>query len=157
MPCTLTFLPPSPRLETTLAACRAAYNLLMAERERVRAQEGRDLRFKQLSKLLPVLKQRHPELAEVHARVLQDVAWRVDAAYRQFFAGRAPYPRPSISARDYTTFTYYGGAIRQVPGGVKLGKLGIVLEGEWERVKSVTVERRGEKWRAKIETKEIPT
>ncbi len=82
----------------TLAVCRDVYNSMVAERTAVYETEKKSLTMYNQIPQLAQWKKAHPELSEVHSQVLQNVAVRVDLAFKAFFrrvkAGEAPgYPR----------------------------------------------------------------
>jgi putative transposase len=81
---------------------------------------------------LPQLKQERPALSSVHSQVLQNVAVRIDLAFKAFFrrckAGEEPgYPRFRGKGRyDSMTFPQYGKGCQLTDGGLKLSKVGAV-------------------------------
>src|SRR5882724_9624675 len=81
----------------TLATCRDVYNSLLNERKHDFELLCKSPTRLQQQKHLPVWKQDHPELTGVFSQVLQNVAVRVDLAFKAFFrrcqAGETPgYP-----------------------------------------------------------------
>lgn len=97
-------------LETTLEECRWLYNQLLEKRKETYEQTGKGLTCYGQIKTFPRLKHERPSLATVHSQVLQNVAVRVDLAYKAFFrrwkAGEKPgYPRFKGYGR-YDSFTY---------------------------------------------------
>lgn len=97
-------------LNETLEECRWLYNYLLANRREAYEQEGKTLSLYQQQATFPILKQEHPSLASVHSQVLQNVAVRLDLAFKAFFrrskAGEEPgYPRFKGKGR-YDSFTY---------------------------------------------------
>jgi putative transposase len=97
-------------LQATLDECRWLYNHLLEQRKKVYEQTGKGLSLYQQINTLPVLKQQRPSLASVHSQVLQNVAVRLDLAFKAFFrrvkAGEKPgYPRFKGRNR-YDSFTY---------------------------------------------------
>jgi putative transposase len=106
-------------LEQQLEECRWLYNHLLAERRDAWEQRQESLRYYDQAMTLPILKATRPELAQVNAQALQNVAVRIDLAFKAFFrrvkAGEAPgYPRFRGKGR-YESITY-----PQVPSGCKL-------------------------------------
>jgi putative transposase len=81
---------------------------------------------------LPQLKHEHPTLSSVHSQVLQNVAVRIDLAFKAFFrrctAGEEPgYPRFRGKDRyDSMTFPQYGNGCQITDGMLKLSKVGAV-------------------------------
>jgi putative transposase len=86
-------------LEVVLQRCRTLYNCALEQRKTwwVRSQ-GIGATYYQQAGELPDLKVAHPEYAQVHSQVLQDVLRRMDVTYQTFFrrlkSGEKPgYPR----------------------------------------------------------------
>jgi putative transposase len=160
----------------TLDECRWLYNRLLEERQEAH-KEGRDGTsiYAQINRL-PDLKSSRKSLKKVHSQVLQNVAVRVDLAFKGFFrrrsAGEKPgYPRFRGQGR-YDSFTYPQSGfhiekVGKLSGGGKifLSKIGYVkaaihrsLEGT---VKTCTLRRsHSEKWFVclvcEIEPEELP-
>ena len=98
------------QLNETLEECRWLYNHLLAQRNTTYEQTGKGLTLYQQHATYPGLKQERPSLAHVHSQVLQNVAVRLDLAFKAFFrrvkAGEDPgYPRFKGKNR-YDSFTY---------------------------------------------------
>lgn len=98
------------RLEATLEECRWLYNHLLEMRKTAYEQAGKGLSCYQQQATYPVLKEQRPSLNSVHSQVLQNVAVRVDLAFKAFFrrckAGENPgYPRFRGKNR-YDSFTF---------------------------------------------------
>jgi len=107
------------RLEQQLEECRWLYNHLLAERRDAWEQRQESVRLYDQHATLPALKAERPALAGVQSQVLQNVAVRIDLAFKAFFrrckAGEAPgYPRFRGKGR-YDSITF-----PQVPVGCKL-------------------------------------
>jgi putative transposase len=106
-------------LDGQLEECRWLYNRLLAERRDAWEQRQESLRYYDQAMSLPGLKAERLTLAGVHSQVLQNVAVRIDLAFKAFFrrvkAGEAPgYPRFRGKGRyDSVTFP-------QVPVGCRL-------------------------------------
>src|SRR5437879_2909792 len=86
------------RLNETLHECRWLYNHLLEMRKKAYEQEGTSLSCYGQQATYPMLKQERPSLNTVHSQVLQNVAVRIDLAFKAFFrrckAGEEPgYPR----------------------------------------------------------------
>jgi putative transposase len=97
-------------LNQTLEECRWLYNHLLHKRKEAYEQEGKTLSCYQQQATYPILKQERPSLNSVHSQVLQNVAVRIDLAFKAFFrrckAGEKPgYPR-FRGAHRYDSFTY---------------------------------------------------
>jgi len=93
---------PTPAQETammaTLEECRWLYNRLLEERRLAWETSETSLTLYEQHARLPLLKSARPTLATVHSQVLQNVAVRLDLAYKAFFrrvkAGETPgFPR----------------------------------------------------------------
>src|ERR1700747_1362715 len=85
-------------LDQQLEECRWLYNHLLAERRDAWEQRQESLRYYDQAISLPALKVERTSLASVHSQVLQNVAVRIDLAFKAFFrrvkAGEKPgYPR----------------------------------------------------------------
>src|SRR5262249_35946236 len=106
-------------LERQLEECRWLYNHLLAERRDAWERRQESLRLYDQQATLPALKAERSSLADVNAQALQNVAVRVDLAFKAFFrrvkAGEAPgYPRFRGKGR-YGSITY-----PQAPSGCTL-------------------------------------
>jgi putative transposase len=106
-------------LERQLEECRWLYNHLLAERKTAWDERQESLRLYDQQATLPALKAERQHLAEVNAQALQNVAVRIDLAFKAFFrrvrTGETPgYPRFRGRGR-YTSITY-----PQAPSGCKL-------------------------------------
>jgi putative transposase len=102
-----------------LEECRWLYNRLLEERRTAWEQRQESVRLYDQHALLPALKAERPALAGVQSQVLQNVAVRIDLAFKAFFrrvkSGETPgYPRFRGKGRyDSVTFP-------QVPVGCHL-------------------------------------
>ncbi len=88
-----------------LDLCRKLYNVALEERQTVWKTENRSIGYRDQQNKLPAFKKDNPEYKSIHSQVLQDVVRRVDAAYKNFFAKRAGYPRFKSKDR-FTSITY---------------------------------------------------
>ena len=117
-------------LSAQLEECRLTYNHLLAERTQAWEQRQESLSYHAQAVTLPTLKQDRPSLSTVHSQVLQNVAVRIDLAFKAFFrrckAGEEPgYPRFRGYGRyDSMTFPQYGNGCQLVDGMLKLSKVG---------------------------------
>jgi putative transposase len=98
------------KLNDILEECRWLYNHLLEKRKEAYEQEGRSLTLYGQQSTFPILKQERPSLESVHSQVLQNVAVRIDLAFKAFFrrvkAGETPgYPRFRSKGR-YDSFTF---------------------------------------------------
>src|SRR6266567_4336489 len=97
-------------LNETLDECRWLYNHLLEKRKHAYAHTGKGLSCYEQQSTYPLLKQERPTLGRVHSQVLQNVAVRLDLAFKAFFrrctAGEHPgFPR--FRGRDrYDSFTF---------------------------------------------------
>src|SRR5262249_53664813 len=159
-------------LRNTLETCREVYNSLLLERKVDYELTGKSPSCAEQQKHLPLWKQTHPELCNVNAQVLQDVAIRVDLAFDAFFrrvkAGENPgYPRfKGRGQYDSLTYPQVGahGGVRFTDEGLYLSKIGNVkavlhrpVEG---KVKTCTLRVQSGKWFAcfscQVETEPLP-
>jgi putative transposase len=152
------------RLDETLAVCRELYNSALAERRNAYRATGKGVGFSAQSRQLPEIKAVREDVAAVHSQVLQDVLWRVDAAFGRFFEGltrgrRARYPRFRGAGR-YRSFTYPQSGFALDSDRLTLSKIGQVrlwvsrpLEGT---VKTLTITHEADGWYA-VFTCELPT
>ena len=81
-----------------LEECRWLYNRLLEERKTAWEQRQEAVRLYDQHALLPALKAERPPLSGVQSQVVQNVAVRIDLAFKAFFrrlkAGETPgYPR----------------------------------------------------------------
>src|SRR2546421_7636606 len=86
------------KLNETLDECRWLYNHLLEMRKTAYEQEGKSLSCYGQQATYPILKEQRPSLHSVHSQVVQNVAVRIDLAFKAFFrrlkAGEKPgYPR----------------------------------------------------------------
>ncbi len=98
------------KLNETLDECRWLYNHLLEKRKNAYEQEGTHLSCYGQQSTYPLLKQERPSLEHVHSQVLQNVAVRIDLAFKAFFrrykAGEKPgFPR-FRGADRYDSFTF---------------------------------------------------
>jgi putative transposase len=118
-------------LDQQLEESRWLYNRLLEARQRAWEERQESLRLFDQQAMLPVLKAERPSLARVQSQVLQNVAVRIDLAFKAFFrrckAGETPgYPRFRGQGR-YASFTF-----PQVP-------VGCHLDGEAKRLRVANV------------------
>lgn len=122
------------KLVYTLETCRQVYNSLLNDRECQYELHGKSPGRYEQQKMFPQWSRQFPEVGNVHSQVLQNVAVRVDLAYRAFFrrmqAGEAPgFPR--FKGDGYDSFCY-------PQSGFKVGEstLSLSLFGKQEKVKA---------------------
>src|SRR5713101_9264660 len=138
------------KLNETLDECRWLYNHLLEKRKHAYAHTGKGLSCYEQQSTYPLLKQERSTLERVHSQVLQNVAVRLDLAFKAFFrrckAGENPgFPR--FRGRDrYDSFTFpQSGFSLTHDDRVTLSKIGSVkmvshrpMKG---KVKTCTVQR----------------
>jgi Helix-turn-helix domain./Probable transposase. len=87
------------KLEWTLETCRILYNSCLADRNRHYEETKKSLSRIDQQKILVQDKKNIEYLTNIHSQVLQDVLFRVEKAYKNFFrrlkdkSGKAGYPR----------------------------------------------------------------
>ena len=120
------------QLDSQLEECRWTYNHLLAQRRDAWEGQQESLSYYAQATTLPQLKEERPALTGVHSQVLQNVAVRIDLAFKAFFrrckAGEKPgYPRFRGYGRyDSMTFPQYGNGCFMADGMLKLSKIGAV-------------------------------
>lgn len=97
-------------LQEQFDECKWLYNHFLEERKDSWEKEKKGITFFQQCNFLPALKKERPSLNIVYSQVLQDVANRMDKAFRNFFrrvkqGGKPGYPRFKGFDR-YDSFTY---------------------------------------------------
>jgi putative transposase len=107
------------KMQATLDECRWLYNHLLETRKTAWEEQQETLGLYDQHATLPALKIERPSLSTVHSQVLQNVAVRIDLAFKAFFrrvkAGENPgYPRFQGRER-YDSFCY-----PQAPSGCQL-------------------------------------
>src|SRR6202049_1721555 len=119
------------KLNETLDECRWLYNHLLENRKHAYAHTGKGLSCYEQQSTYPLLKQERPTLERVHSQVLQNVAVRIDLAFKAFYrrckAGENPgFPR--FRGRDrYDSFTFpQSGFSLTCDDRVTLSKIGSV-------------------------------
>src|SRR6266849_2661999 len=99
------------KLNETLEECRWLYNHLLEKRKETYEQDGTSLSLYQQQETFSILKGERPTLKDVHSQVLQNVAVRVDLAFKAFFrrvrehAEESGFPRFKGKGR-YDSFTF---------------------------------------------------
>ena len=117
-------------LNTTLDECRWLYNHFLEQRKTSWEQEKKSLNYYSQSVSIVKLKQERENLTMVYSQVLQNVAIRIDLAFKAFFrrvkAGeKAGYPRFKGQGR-YDSLTYPQTGFEITDNGLKLSKIGTV-------------------------------
>jgi len=120
------------QLGNQLEECRWLYNHFLASRRDAWQERQESLSYHAQTITLPALKQERPTLTQVHSQVLQNVAMRINLAFKAFFrrckAGAEPgYPRFRGRGRyDSMTFPQYGNGCQLADDALKLSKIGSV-------------------------------
>jgi putative transposase len=156
-------------LRKALEGCRWVYNQFLEQRKTSWEDEQKPVSMYSQIKRLPQMKREKSELKGVHSQVLQNVATRIDLAFKAFFrrckAGEKPgYPRFRGRSRyDSITYPQYGNGAKINPdGSLQLSKIGRVkmvyhrpIEGT---PKTITIRRSATgKWYATITCEWEPT
>ena len=138
-----------------LEECRWLFNHFLAERKNAWEQEQKSLSLYEQQASLPTLKKQRPSLASAHSQVLQNVAVRIDLAFKAFFrrvkAGEKPgYPRFRGKGR-YDSFTFPQSGFSLNGNILRLSKIGnvkVVLHRPVEgNIKTCTIKRSStDKW-----------
>ena len=143
-------------IDQTLETCRYLYNDFLYERKFMYGYDKTDITYSWQQNSLPMRKKLNAYLLQVHSQVLQDVARRVDKAFKNFFrrvkAGETPgYPRFRSKGR-YESFTYPQSGYSLEGNKVKLscvGSIKIKLHREIEgRIQTCTITRKNNKYYA---------
>lgn len=132
-----------------LEECRWLFNHFLAERKEAWEKEQKSINYHTQATSLPVFKKQRPSLASVHSQVLQNVAVRIDLAFKAFFrrvkAGEKPgYPRFRGKGR-YDSFTFPQSGFSLDGNILRLSKIGnvkVVLHRPVEgNIKTCTIKR----------------
>ena len=120
------------KLNETLEECRWLFNHLLAKRKETYEHTGKGLTLYGQQSTFSILKQERPSLDTVHSQVLQNVAVRVDLAFKAFFrrckerASDPGFPRFKGRGRyDSLTFPQSGFSITH-DDRVCLSKIGSI-------------------------------
>lgn len=117
-------------MNKTLDECRWLYNHFLEERKYLWEEYTQSLGLYDQTKALPILKVNRPSLADVHSQVLQNVAVRIDLAFKAFFrrvksGEKVGYPRFKGEGW-YDSFTYPQGGYTVQTKTITLSKIGMV-------------------------------
>ena len=144
------------KLDWTLDKCRILYNSCLLDKKNRYEQTGKGLSRIGQQKILTADKERIEFLNDIHSQVLQNVLFRVERAFQNFFrrvkAGeKAGYPRFKGEGR-YDSFTYPQSGFEIADNGFKLSKIGTVkikLHRQPEgNIKTCTIKKEIDKWYA---------
>jgi len=116
--------------EQTLDGCRWLYNHLLEQRKTLWESEKKSISCFDQCNTFKTLKQENSFLTEIHSQILQNVATRIDLAFKAFFrrikSGDKPgYPRFRGKFR-YDSFTYPQSGFKIFKNVVQLSKIGCV-------------------------------
>ena len=130
-------LRPTKKQERILLAhteeCRLLYNQLVCARVQAWEKQKHSLsRYDQI-KTIPLMKKQRSEFGQVYSQVLQQVAVRVDLAFKMFFhrvkkkGEKAGFPRYKGQNRyDSITYPQFSNGCRLDKKGLRLGKIGCI-------------------------------
>jgi putative transposase len=149
-------------LKSALEECRWLYNYFLEQRKSSWEEKRESIGYYDQAVSLPKLKQKRESLSEVYSQVLQNVAMRVDLAFKAFFRrvktdGKPGYPRFKGKGR-YDSVTYPQMGFELTKDGLKLSRIGMVkiklhrmMDGE---IKTCTIQRTSTgKWFACLSVK----
>jgi putative transposase len=131
------------------------YNSLLHERKHDYEMKGTSPSRYEQQKHFPRWSKEFPEIGGVFSHVLQNVAVRLDIAFKAFFrrvqaGGKPGFPR--FKGEGYDSFTYPQAGFKVLDQAVSLSKIGVVkaivhrpVEG---KVKTCTVRRQSGTWYA---------
>ena len=137
------------RIDCTLGCSRHVYNHFLDLRINEWKANRKSLHYKDTSRLLTDYKRREGRawLNDVDSMALQESLRDLDAAYKNFFEGRARYPKFKSKHRSEQSYRTrnQGGGIRIEGNRIRLPKLGFVkakLSRSFEgKIKHATVRR----------------
>ena len=139
------------RLNRSLLSLCNLYNNLKAEEMRRYREEHRSTSQTKFRALALDARRHDDELHETHSQVVQNVGDRIHRSFRNFFEGRARFPRWKKPHR-YNSLTYPQSGFRLDPRGLILSGVGCVrvfvhrpLLG---KVRRLTVKREADGWYA---------
>jgi len=113
------------RFKRSLHALCELYNTLRAEKIQKYQQHRNSLSRTGLRELALRVRQNSPKLQDVYSQVSQNVADRVVYAFKNYFEGRARFPR-SKKFEDYRSLTYPQSGFKLADGRLHLSKIGKV-------------------------------
>jgi len=143
-------------LDKTLEECRWLYNHFLKERKISWEKNKKSLNYHSQAVSIPKLKKQRPSLNSIYSQVLQNVAIRVDLAFKAFFrrvkSGEKPgYPRFRGQGR-YDSFCYPQTGFKIIKNKLNLSKVGSI-EIKIHRpikgiIKNLTIRKQRDKWYA---------
>lgn len=122
-------------LARTFGCARLVYNKALEERTRAWQSEQRRVSYAQTSALLTAWKKTDglAFLAEVSSVPLQQALRHLQAAFTNFFAGRAEYPRFKSRKKSRASVEYTRSAFQWRDGALTLAKMSEPLDIVWSR------------------------
>ena len=157
------------KLKGWLETCRILYNSAVADRKNHYERNDKGLSRTAQQVTLKADKAKYPQVKEVHSQPAQEVLFRVERAFNNFYrrvkAGEKPgYPRYKGSGQYKSlTFTQFGDGLGAsfINGKLKLSKIGLVkiklhreIFGEVKTLqRGLTRKKKGSKNRAKARVK----
>jgi putative transposase len=111
------------RLKRSLHALCELYNTLRAEKIQQYQQNHQSLSRTELRSLALQIRRNNPKLQEVYSQAEQNVADRVAIAFKNYFEGRARFPR-SKKFKDYRSFTYPQSGFKLENNRLSLSRIG---------------------------------
>jgi putative transposase len=141
-------------LKKTLEECCWLYNHFLEERKNVWKKNKKSLNYHSQAVSIPKLKKERQTLKSVHSQTLQNVAVRIDLAFKAFFrrvkAGEKPgYPRFKGKGW-YDSFTYPQTGFKINKEKLELSKIGSVkikLHRPVPKIiRTCTIRRQNNKW-----------
>jgi len=113
------------RLKRSLHALCELYNTLRAEKIQQYQQNHQSLSRTELRSLALQIRRNNPKLRQVYSQAEQNVADRVAVAFKNYFEGRARFPR-SKRFKDYRSLTYPQSGFKLENRRLSLSKIGKV-------------------------------
>jgi putative transposase len=113
------------RLKRSLHALCELYNTLRAEKIHQYQQNHQSLSRTELRSLALQIRRNNPKLRQIYSQAEQNVADRVAVAFKNYFQGRARFPRTK-RFKDYRSFTYPQSGFKLENGRLLLSKIGKV-------------------------------
>lgn len=113
------------RLKRSLRALCELYNMLRTEKIQQYQQHHKSLNRNELRKLALQIRQSNLTLLSIYSQAEQNVADRVAVAFKNYFEGRARFPR-SKKFKDYKSLTYPQSGFKLADGRLRLSKIGKV-------------------------------
>ena len=146
------------KLEWTLDKCRILYNSCLLDRQNHYKETGKGISRISQQVILKNDKNKFDFLNDIHSQVLQDILFRVDKAFQNFFrriksGEKAGYPRFKSEGRyDSITYPQYENGCEITSQGLKLSKIGTIKiklhrqpDGD---IKTCIIKREIDKWYA---------